>query len=53
MKKRLNQNLINLVEYYNLIGANLFLSETPIKRIHLKSNMYSEGTKKQKLEIFL
>ena len=50
MKKRLNQNLINLVEYYNLIGANLFLSETPIKRIHLKSNMYSEGTKKQKLE---
>ena len=41
MKKRLNQNLINLIEYYSLTGTNLFLSETPIKRIYTKSNMYS------------
>ena len=32
MKKNLNQKLINLVEYYNLINANLLLSDTPLKR---------------------
>jgi len=26
MKKNLNQKLINLIEYYNLINANFFLS---------------------------
>ena len=32
MKKNLNQKLINLVEYYNLINANLLLSDTALKR---------------------
>ena len=32
MKKNLNQKLINLVEYYNLINANLLLSDIPLKR---------------------
>ena len=32
MKKNLNQKLINLVEYYSLINANLLLSDTPLKR---------------------
>ena len=32
MKKNLNQKLINLIEYYNLINANLLLSNTPLKR---------------------
>ena len=32
MKKKLNQKLIHLVEYYNLINANFLLSNTPIKR---------------------
>jgi len=53
MKKNLNQNLIDLIEYYNLININLLLSNSPIKRN--RSNMmisfhnYS-GTKLQKLE---
>ena len=32
MKKYLNQKLINLIEYYNLINSNLLLSDAPLKR---------------------
>ena len=32
MKKNLNQKLISLIEYYNLIGANFSLSDNPLKR---------------------
>ena len=32
MKKILNQKLISLIEYYNLINANLLLDNNPIKR---------------------
>ena len=32
MKKNLNQKLINLIEYYNLVDTNLLLSNTPLKR---------------------
>ena len=35
MKKNLNQKLINLIEYYNLINANLLLSDVPLKRTSL------------------
>ena len=47
MKKNLNQKLINLIEYYNLINSDLLLSETPIKRSITNS---FTGTKSQKLE---
>ena len=50
MKKNLNQKLINLIEYYNLINANLLISETPIKR-NINKNIDSPGkTKSEKLE---
>ena len=32
MKTKLNQKLINLIEYYNLINANLLLSNKPLNR---------------------
>jgi len=32
MKKNLNQKLISLIEYYNLINTNLLLSNKPLKR---------------------
>ena len=32
MKKSLNQKLINLIEYYNLINANFLLSNNPLNR---------------------
>ena len=50
MKKNLNQNLINLIEYYSLINANLLLSNTPIKRNFTNSDMSFNGTKTEKLE---
>ena len=50
MKKNLNQKLINLIEYYNLINANLLLSETPIKRSRDKSIDSLGGSKLEKLE---
>jgi len=50
MKKNLNQKLINLVEYYNLINANLVLSETQLKRNTNNITNISHGTKSQKLD---
>ena len=50
MKKNLNQKLIGLVEYYNLINTNLLLSDIPLKRnVNNTTNSFS-GTKVQKLE---
>lgn len=50
MKKNLNQKLINLIEYYNLINANLLLSDTPLKRNVNNVNSSFSGTKLQKLK---
>jgi len=49
MKKNLNQKLINLIEYYNLINANFFLSNKPIKRTLNNSTTAIDGTKEEKL----
>ena len=49
MKKNLNQKLINLIEYYNLINTNLLLSEKPLKRNSKKTITTFSGTKLQKL----
>ena len=49
MKKNLNQKLINLIEYYNLINTNLLLSNKAIKRT-MESKIDSFiGTKSEKL----
>ena len=49
MKKNLNQKLINLIEYYNLINANLILSNTPVKRTAKNKTLVFTGTKLEKL----
>ena len=49
MKKNLNQKLINLIEYYNLINANFLLSNTPIKRTNEYTTNTFTGTKMEKL----
>ena len=49
MKKNLNQKLINLIEYYNLINANFLLSNTPIKRENENTTNAFTGTKLEKL----
>jgi DNA polymerase len=50
MKINLNQKLINLIEYYNLINANFLLSNNPLKRV-IKSSTYNfTGTKFEKLD---
>jgi len=50
MKKILNQKLISLIEYYNLINTNLLLSNTPLKRNVNNITTTPSGTKSQKLE---
>tara|TARA_B100001123_G_scaffold444065_1_gene591877 strand:- start:686 stop:1384 length:699 start_codon:yes stop_codon:yes gene_type:complete len=50
MKKKLNQKLISLVEYYNLMNANLLLSNTPIKRNHNNLLNITGGSKLKRLE---
>ena len=52
MKKNLNQKLINLIEYYNLINSNLLLSNNPINRniSNTTSALSFDGTKIQKLK---
>ena len=49
MKKKLNQKLINLVEYYKLINANLLLSNEPIKRTVGNRLFANSDTKAEKL----
>ena len=49
MKKKLNQKLINLIEYYNLINSNLLFNNTPINRYNNDFHI-SNDTKKLKLE---
>ena len=50
MKKNLNQKLINLIEYYNLINANFLLSNTPLKRNVNNVTTSFSGAKLQKLK---
>ena len=50
MKKNLNQKLIGLVEYYNLINTNILLSDIPLKRNINNTTTSFSGTKVQKLE---
>ena len=50
MKKNLNQKLIHLIEYYNLINGNLLLSNAPLKRNIKNTVNFFSGTKLQKLE---
>ena len=49
MKKNLNQKLINLIEYYNLINVNFFLSNKPIKRTLKNATITLAGSKEEKL----
>jgi len=49
MKKNLNQKLINLIEYYNLINSNLLLSNIPLQRTTSRTEKTYTGTKLQKL----
>ena len=49
MKKNLNQKLINLIEYYNLINSNLLLSDMPLNRSNKVKTTVFTGTKEEKL----
>ena len=49
MKRNLNQKLINLIEYYNLINANFLLSNNPIKRSVENTTAAFSGTKTENL----
>ncbi len=49
MKRNLNQKLINLIEYYNLINANFLLSSSPLIRTIENTTYTLSGTKLEKL----
>ena len=49
MKKNLNQKLINLIEYYNLINADFLLSNTSLKRTSENTTFAFTGTKLERL----
>tara|TARA_B100000029_G_scaffold473529_1_gene515005 strand:- start:798 stop:1502 length:705 start_codon:yes stop_codon:yes gene_type:complete len=49
MKINLNQKLIGLIEYYNLMNANFLLSNYPLKRISSTTRQSSTGTKLERL----
>ena len=50
MKRKLNQKLLNLIEYYHLINAEILFNNSTINRNIKKDNQHIYGTKKQKLE---
>ena len=49
MKRNLNQKLINLIEYYNLINANFLLSNRSLKRTTENTTFAFSGNKLEKL----
>ena len=49
MKKNLNQKLIGLIEYYNLINGNFLLSNNPINRTTKSTTYDFTGSKQEKL----
>tara|TARA_B100001123_G_C14981995_1_gene896016 strand:- start:160 stop:867 length:708 start_codon:yes stop_codon:yes gene_type:complete len=49
MKRNLNQKLINLIEYYNLINANFLISNRPLKRTNEGKAQILIGTKSERL----
>ena len=49
MKRNLNQKLINLIEYYNLINANFLISSKPLKRTTKVTTYTFVGNKSEKL----
>tara|TARA_B110000438_G_scaffold291298_1_gene328069 strand:- start:392 stop:1102 length:711 start_codon:yes stop_codon:yes gene_type:complete len=49
MKAKLNQKLINLIEYYNLINADIIFKNAPIDRSTKLKTLNLEGSKSEKL----
>jgi len=49
MKRNLNQKLIDLIEYYNLINSNFLISNKPLKRTTKGSPHLISGTKLERL----
>jgi len=50
MKTYLNQKLINLIEYYNSVNANILINDTPIIRSVENITLSFTGSKVEKLE---
>ncbi len=50
MKTHLNQKLINLIEYYNSVNANILINDTPIIRSVENITLNFTGSKVEKLE---
>ena len=50
MKKNLNQKLIHLIEYYQLINADILFANSPINRNVKKERTLDNSSKKKKLE---
>ena len=50
MKKNLNQKLVNLIDYYSLINADLLINNSPINRNIKTDDFIFAGNKKEKLE---
>ena len=50
MKRNLNQKLISLIEYYNLINANFLLSNSPLIRTSENTTHTFSETKLERLD---
>ncbi len=50
MKIYLNQNLINLIEYYNSVNANILINSSPIIRNVENTTLNFTGSKPEKLD---
>ena len=50
MKKNLNQKLIHLIEYYQLINADILFANSPLNRNIKKERTLDNSSKKKKLE---
>ena len=50
MNKKINQKILSLIEYYNLLNMDLLINNSPINRINNNKKLLNDPEKSQKLE---
>ena len=50
MNKKINQKILSLVEYYNLLNTDLLISNSPINRFNGEKGLINKEKKSQQLE---
>ena len=50
MNKKINQKILSLIEYYNLLNIDLLINNSPINRFNNNEKLLNSPRKSQQLE---